>query len=32
MLKAIPEVVEYLRSMSPVWQDLISGKRSFVLA
>ena len=32
MLKAIPEVVEYLRGMSPVWQDLISGKRSFVLA
>ena len=32
MLKAIPEVVEYLRGMSPMWQDLISGKRSFVLA
>ena len=32
MLQAIPEVVEYLRGMSPVWQDLISGKRSFVLA
>ena len=23
MLKAIPEVVEYLRGMSPVWQDLV---------
>ena len=32
MLKAIPEVVEYLRGMSPVWQDLVNGKRSFVLA
>ena len=32
MLQAIPEVVEYLRGMSPVWQDLINGKRSFVLA
>ena len=32
MLKAIPEVVEYLRGMSPVWQDLVNCKRSFVLA
>ena len=32
MLQAIPEVVEYLREMSPVWQDLVNGKRSFVLA
>ena len=32
MLQAIPEVVEYLRGMSPVWQDLVNGKRSFVLA
>ena len=32
MLNAIPEVVEYLRGMSPVWQDLVNGKRSFVLA
>ena len=31
MLTAIPEVVDYLRSMSPVWQDLVSGKRSFML-
>ena len=32
MLQVIPEVVEYLRGMSPVWQDLVNGKRSFVLA
>ena len=31
MLKAIPQVVEYLRNMSPMWKDLKSGKRTFVL-
>ena len=31
MLKAIPQVVEYLRNMSPMWKDLESGKRTFVL-
>ena len=27
MLEEIPKVVEYLRGMSPVWKDLISGKK-----
>ena len=31
MLKVIPEVVEYLRGMSPVWKELLSGKRQFIL-
>lgn len=29
--KAVPEVVAYLRSISPVWRDLQNGKRKFVL-
>ncbi|MDD7771186.1 MAG: cysteine desulfurase NifS [Firmicutes bacterium] len=31
MLRAIPEVVAYLRNMSPVWKELQSGRRQFVL-
>ena len=31
MLQVIPEVVEYLRSMSPVWKELLSGQRRFML-
>ena len=31
MLQVIPEVVAYLRGMSPVWKDLMSGKRQFTL-
>ena len=31
MLRVIPQVVEYLRNMSPMWKDLKSGKRTFVL-
>ncbi len=31
MLKEIPEVIETLRNMSPVWRDLKAGKRSFLL-
>ena len=31
MLKEIPEVVRYLRDMSPVWKDLVSGKKQFML-
>ncbi|MBO5324561.1 MAG: cysteine desulfurase NifS [Oscillospiraceae bacterium] len=30
-IKAVAEVVEYLRSMSPIWRDLISGKKEFVI-
>ena len=31
MLQVIPEVVAYLRSMSPVWKELVSGMRQFML-
>ena len=31
MLQVIPEVVAHLRSMSPVWKELVSGKRQFML-
>ena len=31
MLRVIPQVVKYLRNMSPMWKDLESGKRTFVL-
>ena len=31
ILKAVPEVVEYLRGMSPLWKDLVSGKKQFTL-
>ena len=31
MLQVIPEVVTYLRNMSPVWKELLSGKRQFML-
>ncbi|MBE6631627.1 MAG: cysteine desulfurase, partial [Ruminococcaceae bacterium] len=30
-VKAVKEVVEYLRSISPVWRDLCSGKKEFIL-
>ncbi len=31
LLKVVPEVVDYLRNMSPVWRDLKEGKRQFIL-
>ena len=31
MLKVVPEVVAYLRGMSPVWRDLQEGKRQYIL-
>ncbi len=31
MLRAIPEVVDYLRNMSPLWRDKVSGKKEFIL-
>jgi len=30
ILKVVPEVVEYLRKMSPVWRDLEAGKRQYI--
>lgn len=32
ILRAVPEVVDYLRDMSPLWKDKINGKRAFVLS
>ena len=29
--KTVPEVVAYLRNMSPVWRDLQTGKRQYIL-
>ncbi|MCR5786062.1 MAG: cysteine desulfurase [Eubacterium sp.] len=31
IIKNVTEVVEYLRGFSPVWRDLMNGKREFVL-
>ncbi len=31
MIREIPEVVQYLRNMSPVWRDLQEGKRQYIL-
>ncbi len=31
ILKAVPEVVSYLRNMSPVWEDLEKGKRPHLI-
>ena len=31
ILKVVPEVVQQLRNMSPVWRDLQSGKREYIL-
>ena len=31
IIKSVNEVVEYLRSFSPVWRDLCSGKSQFIL-
>ena len=31
ILKVVPEVVQYLRNMSPVWRDLQNGKRQYIL-
>ena len=31
ILQVVPEVVAYLRSISPVWRDLQTGKRQYIL-
>ena len=31
ILEAVPEVVQVLRNMSPVWRDLQTGKREYIL-
>ena len=30
ILQVVPQVVEYLRKMSPVWKDLEAGKRQYI--
>ena len=31
IIKSVSEVVAYLRSFSPIWRDLMSGKKPFIL-
>ncbi len=31
ILAEVPQIVEYLRNMSPMWKDLVSGKKQFIL-
>ena len=31
MIQSVKEVVEYLRSFSPIWRDLVAGKKQFIL-
>ena len=31
IVKEVPRIVEYLRGFSPIWQDLISGRRQHLL-
>ncbi len=31
IIKSVKEVVEYLRGFSPIWRDLTSGKKQFIL-
>lgn len=30
-ITAVKEVVQYLRSISPIWRDLVSGKKEFII-
>ena len=31
IVRTVTEVVEYLRSISPIWRDMVSGKKDFVI-
>ena len=31
ILQEVPRIVEYLRNISPMWKDLVSGKKPFML-
>ncbi|MBP5385416.1 MAG: cysteine desulfurase [Lachnospiraceae bacterium] len=31
IIRSVKEVVEYLRSFSPIWRDLVAGKKPFIL-
>jgi cysteine desulfurase len=30
-IKCVEDVVEYLRSISPIWRDLVEGKKQFII-
>lgn len=30
-IKSVTEVVEYLRGISPIWRDLVNGKKEFII-
>ena len=30
-VKSVKEVVDYLRSISPIWRDLVNGKKEFII-
>lgn len=31
IIRSVKEVVEYLRSISPIWRDLVNGRKEFIL-
>ena len=31
IIDSVREVVEYLRGFSPIWQDLLAGKKEYIL-
>ena len=31
IIESVPQVVDYLREMSPVWEELVTGKREYIL-
>jgi cysteine desulfurase len=31
IIQSVKEVVEYLRGFSPIWRDLMAGKKEFIL-
>lgn len=31
IIQSVKEVVEYLRGISPIWRDLVSGKKEFII-
>ena len=31
IIRSVKEVVEYLRGISPIWRDLVSGKKEFII-
>ena len=31
IIASVKAVVEYLRSISPIWRDMVAGKKQFIL-